>query len=201
MTSDTREPRAVSGKGYFAHPAGICETDRVGADTRIWAFAHVLPGAQIGRECNICDHVFIENEVTLGDRVTVKCGVAIWDGVRIEDDVFVGPCVTFTNDVFPRSKVDRPKIADTVVRRGASLGANCTLLPGVTIGVQAMVGAGSVVTHDVPDHALVYGQPARIHGWVCFCARRLELRGASGWCATCQRSVPLPQEAAASSTV
>lgn len=151
---------------HFTHPAGICETDKVGADTRIWAFAHVLPGARIGSECNICDHVFIENEVVLGDRVTIKCGVAIWDGVRIEDDVFVGPSVTFTNDAFPRSNVQRAQLPDTIVRRGASLGANCTVLPGVTIGVQAMVGAGSVVTHDVPPFAIVVGNPARIVGYV-----------------------------------
>lgn len=151
---------------FFTHPAGICETDKVGVDTRIWAFAHVLPGARIGRECNICDHVFIENEVTLGDRVTVKCGVAIWDGVRIEDDVFVGPTATFTNDAFPRSTVDRAKCPDTIVRRGASLGAGCTILPGVTVGEKAMVGAGSVVTHDVPPFAIVVGNPARIIGYV-----------------------------------
>jgi acetyltransferase-like isoleucine patch superfamily enzyme/dTDP-4-dehydrorhamnose 3,5-epimerase-like enzyme len=138
----------------------------VGAGTRIWAFAHVLAGAQIGRDCNICDRVFIENEVILGDRVTVKCGVAIWDGVRIQDDVFIGPDVAFTNDAFPRSRVQRCRLPDTVVRRGASLGANCTILPGLTIGAQSMVGAGSVVTHDVPPFAIVVGNPARIVGYV-----------------------------------
>jgi UDP-2-acetamido-3-amino-2,3-dideoxy-glucuronate N-acetyltransferase len=151
---------------HFTHPAGICETADVGAGTQIWAFAHVLPGARIGRECNICDHVFVENDVVIGDRVTVKCGVAIWDGVRIEDDVFVGPAVTFTNDRFPRSKVHRAAVPDTVLRRGASLGANCTVLPGVTIGMAAMVGAGSVVTRDVPPFAIVAGNPARIVGYV-----------------------------------
>lgn len=151
---------------HFTHPSGICETDKVGADTRIWAFAHILPDAQIGSECNICDHVFIENKVTIGDRVTIKCGVAIWDGVCIEDDVFVGPGVAFTNDPFPRSKVYQRELAKTLVRRGASLGANSAVLPGVTIGVQAMVGAGSVVTHDVPPFAIVVGNPARIVGYV-----------------------------------
>ncbi len=151
---------------YFTHPAGICETQNVGADTRIWAFAHVLAGAQIGRECNICDHVFIENDVVLGDRVTVKCGVAIWDGVRLDDDVFVGPGASFTNDAFPRSKIPRNSLPDTVVRQGASLGANCTVLPGVVIGAHAMVGAGSVVTRDVPPFAIVVGNPARIVGYV-----------------------------------
>jgi UDP-2-acetamido-3-amino-2,3-dideoxy-glucuronate N-acetyltransferase len=151
---------------HFTHPAGICESDSVGADTRIWAFAHVLAGAQIGSECNICDHVYVENDVVLGDRVTIKCGVAIWDGVRIEDDVFVGPGVTFANDAFPRSKAHRTELLETCVRRGASLGSGCTVLPGVTIGVQAMVGAGSVVTHDVPPFAIVVGNPARIVGYV-----------------------------------
>lgn len=151
---------------HFTHPAGICETDDIGSGTQIWAFAHILPGARIGSECNICDHVFIENDVVIGDRVTVKCGVAIWDGVRIEDDVFVGPDVTFTNDAFPRSKVHRRELSGTVVRRGASLGANCTILPGLTIGIEAMVGAGSVLTHDVPPFAIVVGNPARIVGYV-----------------------------------
>jgi UDP-2-acetamido-3-amino-2,3-dideoxy-glucuronate N-acetyltransferase len=151
---------------HFTHPAGICETDSVGPGTQIWAFAHVLPGAQIGSECNICDHVFIENDVIVGDRVTVKCGVSIWDGLRIEDDVFVGPNVTFTNDAFPRSKVHTSELPLTVVRRGASLGANCTILPGITIGRMAMVGAGSVLTHDVPPFAIVVGNPARIVGYV-----------------------------------
>ncbi len=151
---------------HFTHPAGICETTDVGAGTQIWAFAHVLSGARIGSDCNICDHVFVENDVTIGDRVTVKCGVAIWDGVHLEDDVFVGPAVTFTNDPFPRSKRHLHEPAQTVVRRGASLGANCTVLPGASIGMQAMVGAGSVVTHDVPPFAIVTGNPARIVGYV-----------------------------------
>jgi UDP-2-acetamido-3-amino-2,3-dideoxy-glucuronate N-acetyltransferase len=156
----------VASAQHFTHPAGICETEEVGAGTRIWAFAHVLPGARIGSDCNICDRVFVENDVSIGDRVTVKCGVAIWDGVRIEDDVFVGPDVTFTNDAFPRSKVPRRELPPTIVRRGASLGANCTILPGITIGIEAMVGAGSVLTHDVPPFAIVVGNPARIVGYV-----------------------------------
>ncbi len=157
---------AEASSGYFIHPSGICEASEVGAETRIWAFAHVLPGACIGRECNICDHVFIENDVIIGDRVTVKCGVSIWDGLRIEDDVFVGPNVAFTNDTFPRSKAHPSKFPRTVVRRGASLGANCTILPNITIGTEAMVGAGSVLTRDVPPFAIVVGNPARIVGYV-----------------------------------
>ncbi|WP_262270213.1 WxcM-like domain-containing protein [Microvirga yunnanensis] len=150
----------------FVHPQGICETDAVGPGTRIWAFAHVLPGARIGAECNICDGVFVENDVVLGDRVTVKCGVQIWDGISIEDDVFIGPNVTFTNDPFPRSKVYPSKFSRTIVRQGASIGANATILPGIEIGVGAMVGAGAVVTRSVPPNAIVVGNPARIKGYV-----------------------------------
>jgi UDP-2-acetamido-3-amino-2,3-dideoxy-glucuronate N-acetyltransferase len=152
-------------KAYFEHPLSLCESDSVGPGTRIWAFAHVLPGARIGADCNIGDHVFIENDVVVGDRVTIKNGVQLWDGVRLEDDVFVGPNVTFTNDPFPRSKVVPEVFATTVVRRGASLGANSTILPGVTVGNRAMVGAGSVVTRDVPPFAVVVGNPARVVGY------------------------------------
>lgn len=152
--------------GAFVHPQALCESARVGDGTRIWAFAHVLPGAVLGRDCNICDHTFIENDVVVGDRVTVKSGVQLWDGVRLEDDVFVGPNATFTNDPFPRSKVRPERFLSTVVRRRASIGANATILPGITIGEHAMVGAGAVVTRDVPANAIVVGNPARIVGYV-----------------------------------
>lgn len=146
---------------FFPHPQALVETIHIGEGTRIWAFTHVLPGARLGRDCNICDHVFIENDVVVGDRVTVKCGVQLWDGVRLEDDVFVGPNATFTNDAFPRSK--QPfELVLTVVKRGASIGANATILPGITIGEGAMVGAGAVVTKDVPPRALVVGNPAKL---------------------------------------
>lgn len=147
--------------GYFVHPQALVETDRIGDGTRVWAFVHILSGAIIGSDCNICDHVFIENDVKVGDRVTVKCGVQLWDGVRLEDDVFIGPNATFTNDLFPRSK--QPfKVLQTVVRRGASIGANATLLPGITIGEKAMVAAGAVVIRDVAAFTLVAGNPARV---------------------------------------
>lgn len=146
----------------FVHPRGINESDTVGEGTRIWAFAHVLPGARIGMDCNICDQTFIENDVVIGDRVTIKSGVHIWDGIRMEDDVFIGPSVAFTNDRYPRSRQWPAERPVTVVKCGASIGANATLLPGITIGEYAMVGAGAVVTRDVPAYAVVVGNPARV---------------------------------------
>jgi UDP-2-acetamido-3-amino-2,3-dideoxy-glucuronate N-acetyltransferase len=149
-------------ESYFVHDYAICESKDVGKNTRIWAFAHILPNAQIGAECNVCDHVFIENDVVLGDRVTIKSGVQLWDGVRIEDDVFIGPNATFINDLYPRSKKYPNEFLQTIIHKGASIGANATILPGVTIGQQAMIGAGAVVTKNVPPHAVVIGNPAYI---------------------------------------
>jgi acetyltransferase-like isoleucine patch superfamily enzyme len=146
----------------FVHPQAICESRTVGPRTRIWAFAHVLPGARIGADCNICDHTFIEGDVRIGDRVTLKSGVQLWDGVRIEDDVFIGPNATFSNDRFPRSKRRPSAFLPTVVKAGASIGANATILPGITIGQHAMVGAGAVIVDSVPPFAIVAGNPARI---------------------------------------
>jgi acetyltransferase-like isoleucine patch superfamily enzyme len=148
------------------HPQGICESTTVGAGTRIWAFAHVLAGARLGADCNVCDGVFVENGVTVGDRVTLKSGVQLWEGVTLEDDVFVGPNATFTNDKMPRSKQYPEAYARTVVRAGASIGANATILPGIEIGQHAMVGAGAVVTRSVPPNAIVVGNPARLTGYV-----------------------------------
>lgn len=150
----------------FVHERGLCESENVGAGTRIWAFAHVLPGATIGADCNICDGVFVEDDVSVGDRVTIKSGVQLWSGVELEDDVFVGPNATFTNDPFPRSRRYLEEYPRTVVRAGASIGANATILPGLEIGRGAMVGAGAVVTRPVPPNAIVKGNPARIHGYV-----------------------------------
>ncbi len=153
-------------KDYQVHELGCCESTDIGAGTRIWAFAHVLPEAKIGENCNICDHVFIENDVVLGDRVTVKCGVQIWDGIVVEDDVFIGPNVTFTNDLYPRSKQHPEQFTKTLIANGASIGANATILPGITISQKAMIGAGAVVTRSVPPNAIVVGNPARIVGYV-----------------------------------
>jgi UDP-2-acetamido-3-amino-2,3-dideoxy-glucuronate N-acetyltransferase len=147
---------------YFIHKLACVETKNIGSGTRIWAFAHILPGAVIGRDVNICDHTFIENDVIVGNRVTIKCGVYIWDGVRLEDDVFVGPNAAFTNDRFPRSRQYLDKFPETIIKQGASIGANATILPGITVGRNAMIGAGAVVTHDVPDNSIMVGNPARI---------------------------------------
>jgi len=151
---------------YFKHDAAIVESSDVGDGTRVWAFAHILPGARIGRDCNICDHTFIENDVVVGDRVTIKCGVQLWDGITLEDDVFVGPNATFTNDAFPRSRQRPEAFSRTLVRRGASIGANATILPGLTIGEGAMIGAGAVLTKNAPPNAILVGNPARIAGYV-----------------------------------
>jgi acetyltransferase-like isoleucine patch superfamily enzyme/dTDP-4-dehydrorhamnose 3,5-epimerase-like enzyme len=150
---------------YYKHPQALVETEHVGKGTRIWAFTHILPNAVIGNDCNICDHVFIENDVSLGDRVTVKCGVQLWDGITLEDDVFIGPNATFTNDIFPRSKHFPAAFLKTMVKKGASIGANATILPGITIGTNSMIGAGTVVVSDVPENAIVVGNPARIIGY------------------------------------
>jgi len=151
---------------YFSHPSAIIESTKIGKGTRIWAFVHILPGAVIGEDCNLCDHTFFENDVNIGNRVTIKCGVQLWDGITIEDDVFIGPNVTFTNDPFPRSKQYPESFSRTIVRKNASIGANSTILPGLTIGQYAMVGAGAIVTKDVPPFAIVIGNPARITGYV-----------------------------------
>jgi len=150
----------------FFHEFSDVQAKHIGAGTNVWQFCVILPGAKIGGECNICSHCLIENDVVIGDRVTIKSGVQLWDGLRLESDVFVGPNVTFTNDLFPRSKQHLEKFQSTVVEQGASIGANATILAGVTIGKLAMVGAGAVVTKNVPPHAIVVGNPARITGYV-----------------------------------
>ena len=144
------------------HETAICESTNIGAGTRIWAYVHILPGAIIGEDCNICDFVFIENEVVIGDRTTVKSGVQLWDGVNIGSDVFIGPNATFTNDKNPKSGNKDFKLLSTFVGNNASIGANATILPGITIGKNAVIGAGSVVTKDVAPGTTVVGNPARL---------------------------------------
>lgn len=145
----------------FVHPLADVQSVHIGANSRIWQFVVILEGARIGREVNICSHCFIENDVVIGDRVTVKSGVQLWDGVRLEEDVFVGPNVTFTNDKHPHSKRYPDRFPNTIIRKGASIGGGAVLLPGITVGAGAMIGAGAVVTKDVPDGAVVAGVPAR----------------------------------------
>lgn len=148
----------------FIHEKAEVQTTHIGNGTKVWQFSIILQGAQIGSNCNINAQCFIENDVVIGDNVTVKCGVQLWDGITIEDDVFIGPNATFTNDKYPRSKVYPDQFVRTVVKKRASIGANATILCGVTIGENAMIGAGSVVTRDVPDGELWYGNPAKNHG-------------------------------------
>ena len=150
----------------FKHPQALVESDNIGSQTRIGAFSHVLNGAIIGEECTLGDHVLVESDVIVGDRVTIKSGVQLWGGVRIEEDVFIGPNVILTNEPFPGGKHRPEKSVFTVVRKGASIGANATILPGVTIGQNAMIEAGSVVTENIPPNAIVTGNPARIVNYV-----------------------------------
>jgi acetyltransferase-like isoleucine patch superfamily enzyme len=175
-------------RDYFVHPQGLVDEGVIiGARTTVWAFAHVVKGASIGEDCNLCDHTFVENGVCVGDRVTIKCGVYLWDGVTLEDDVFVGPCVAFTNDLRPRSKKYPDHFLKTHLQQGCSVGANATVLP-VTIGRWAMVAAGAVVTRDVPAHALMRGNPARLAGWVCRCGEKLALAANAKSTCTCGRT-------------
>ena len=146
----------------FIHPLADVAESQIGQGTRVWQFVVVLKGAKIGADCNICAQTLIEGDVVIGDRVTVKSGVQIWDGSVIGDDVFIGPNTTFSNDLYPRSKQFPEQYNGVTIHNGASIGANATLLPGVTIGEKAMVGAGAVVTKDVPARAVVVGNPAKI---------------------------------------
>jgi acetyltransferase-like isoleucine patch superfamily enzyme len=171
----------MNSNGYFVHPSSLVETEDIGEGTTIWAFVHLLPGVRVGKKCNVCDHCFAEGGVTLGDNITLKCGIYLWQGTVLEDDVFVGPNVVFTNDTHPRSKNKDYNLQPVVVLKGASLGANSTILAGTTIGRYALIGIGSVVTRDVPNHALVYGNPARQHGWVDEQGNKLAANGQGRW--------------------
>jgi UDP-2-acetamido-3-amino-2,3-dideoxy-glucuronate N-acetyltransferase len=157
------------------HPQGLCESSDVGEGTRVWAFAHVLPGARVGRDCNICDCAFVEGGAVLGNNVTVKNGTLVFERVTCEDDVFLGPNVLFTNDLRPRAAIKRSgdALLPTLVRRGATLGAGTVVVCGTEIGEHAFAAAGAVVTRDVPAHGFVAGNPARLKGWVCACGERL----------------------------
>lgn len=168
---------------YFVHPRAFVESKKVGKGTRIWAFSHVMEGASIGGDCNVGEHCFIESGVVIGNNVVVKNGVSVWDKICIEDKVFLGPNMVFTNDLFPRSGVrDSSRFLPIIVKKGASIGANATIVCGVTIGEYSFIGAGSVVTKDVPAFAIAYGNPARLKGHICVCARKLEFTGDAASC-------------------
>ncbi len=159
----------------FVHERGICESDTVGKGTRVWAFAHVMKGAMVGDGCNIGECSFVEAGAVVGNHCTIKNGVSVWDRVTLEDYVFLGPNAVLTNDLLPRCRVKKTpdEFLPTLIKEGASIGANATIVCGVTIGRNALVGAGALVTRDVPDHALFVGVPGRQRGWVCECGRRL----------------------------
>jgi len=185
------------GAGFKSHPMAIVESTAVGVDTRVWAFSHVMAGAVVGRDCNIGEHVFVENGAVVGDRVTVKNGVQVWDGVTLKNDVFVGPNVAFTNDRHPRSPRskaagDRYKsngwLEKTLIDEGAAIGANATIICGIKIGKYAVVGAGSVVTESVPPFAVVVGVPALFHGYACTCGKPLGNVAKATTCLNCGRS-------------
>jgi UDP-3-O-[3-hydroxymyristoyl] glucosamine N-acyltransferase len=164
----------------FIHPKALVDEGAVvGARTRVWAFAHLVAGAVVGDDCNICDHTFIEGKVRIGNAVTLKCGVYLWDGLILEDQVFVGPGAVLSNDLRPRSGRRPGVYPTTLLRTGCSIGANATILPGLEVGRWALVAAGAVVTRDVPDFALVVGNPARFRSWICRCTAPLSF-GAQG---------------------
>ena len=175
------------GTETFIHPQAVVdEGARIGAGTRVWAGSHIMPGAQVGRDCNIGENCFIEGGVTVGDGVTVKNNVALYSGAEIEDGVFLGPSCVFTNVINPRAFVSRKnEFKKTTVRQGASIGANATLVCGVTVGRFAFIGAGAVVSRDVPAYALAYGCPARVRGWVCRCGVKLVFQNGEAVCPEC----------------
>jgi UDP-2-acetamido-3-amino-2,3-dideoxy-glucuronate N-acetyltransferase len=186
---------------YFVHESSyIDEGAEVGAGTRIWHFCHVMPGAKIGERCNIGQNVLVASDVKVGNNVKIQNNVSLYTGVIIEDDVFLGPSMVFTNVVNPRSHVSRKdEYKTTLVRKGATIGANATIVCGVTLGRYCFVGAGAVVTKDVPDYALVYGSPARVRGWMCQCGEQLNFQGERAVCPRCgdayrnQDSVVIPE--------
>jgi len=177
-------------ENVFIHPQAIVESDRIGPQTRIWAFAHVLKGARIGAGVNVGDHSFIENDVVVGDHVVIKNGVSIWDGITIEDGAFLGPNVVLTNERMPRARFPKG-LERTLIKKGATIGANATIVTGITLGEYCTIGAGAVVTKDVLPHALMFGNPARRRGWVCVCGLKLQFDEKGSAVCPCQREFVL----------
>jgi UDP-2-acetamido-3-amino-2,3-dideoxy-glucuronate N-acetyltransferase len=182
-------------KLFFAHPLALVDTEEIGERTRVWAFAHVMAGAVVGSDCNIGEHAFVETGARIGNNVTVKNGVSVWAGITVEDDVFLGPHCVLTNDPNPRAYIKKAanEMVPTLIRGNATIGANATILCGVTIGRYAFIGAGAVVIRSVADYGMMVGNPARQIGWACVCAHRLLLpvrpeAGAKCECSHCGRS-------------
>ena len=182
----------MKGNLYFVHPTSVVDQGAViGRDTKIWHFSHISAQAMIGQDCKIGQNVFISDHVKIGNNVKIQNNVSIYTGVVLEDDVFCGPSMVFTNIVNPRSKFPRsdPKYYQkTLVKQGASIGANATILCGITIGKHSFIGAASVVTKSVPDYGLVYGNPAILKGWVCVCGKKLEGKNQEWMCPDCQKA-------------
>ena len=191
---ETFSIKEVHSEAFIHSHALIDRGAKIGARTRIWAFAHILSGATVGEDCNICDHTFIEGKVVLGNRVTVKCGVYLWDGVVAEDDVFIGPAAVFTNDLKPRSGQHLENYPQTLLKQGCSVGANSTILAGTTIGSWALIGAGSVVTKQVPNYAVVWGSPAQFRYWICRCTRKMEFNASNDFVCNCGKRYKLDGE-------
>lgn len=173
---------------YFIHPNALVDTQNIGNRSKIWEFTHILSEVKIGENVNINSHCFVESNVIIGNNVTIKCGVYIWDGTIIEDNVFIGPNVTFTNDKYPRSKKNDFENKKITLRKGCSIGAGTTILPGITVGAFAMTGAASLITKDVLPHQLVYGNPAKPHGFICQCGKKWDTQESiqNSTCSECQ---------------
>jgi acetyltransferase-like isoleucine patch superfamily enzyme len=182
----------MTAKGLYIHPTAEVQSDNIGEGTTVWQFAIILKDARIGRNCNINCHTFIENDVILGDNVTVKSGVYLWDGIRVAGNVFIGPNATFVNDPYPRSKQYPAKLIGVTIEEFASIGANATIMGGIRVGKGAMIGAGSVVTKDVPPYTLWYGNPARHKGNITLSGEVLGLDSPDG--ETLDRRVPIGEE-------
>jgi acetyltransferase-like isoleucine patch superfamily enzyme len=192
--SDVTQTNGAKSPKHYQHPNALVESTKIGAGTRVWAFAHVMDGAVIGKDCNVGDHAFVEAGAKIGNGVTIKNGVAVWEGVTVDDFAFLGPNCVFTNDLRPRSPrfpggkmryQTKSWVSKTRVCKGASIGANATVVCGVEIGAFAMIGAGAVVTHDVPPYTLMLGVPARASGHVCECGDALTFTAGKAKCAQC----------------